>query len=76
MNPQRIKVLLIEDNPGDAGLIQESLAKAAHQLFDLEVVDTLATGLQHLSAGGVDAMLLDLALPDSFGFETFNTAKP
>src|ERR1700676_3255458 len=76
MNPQRIKVLLIEDNPGDARLIQESLAKAAHQLFDLEVVDTLATGLQRLSAGGVDAMLLDLALPDSFGFETFNTEKP
>jgi len=76
MNPKRIKVLLIEDNPGHARLIRESLAEATHQPFDLEVVNTLGTGIQRLSAGGVDAILLDLALPDSFGFETFNTAKP
>lgn len=76
MNPRRIKVLLIEDNPGDARLIQESLAEDTHQPFDLEIVDTLAIGLQGLSAGGVDAMLLDLALPDSFGFDTFLKARP
>src|SRR5271168_909463 len=76
MNSKRIKVLLIEDNPGDARLIQESLAESTHQPFDLEIVDTLAIGLERLGAGGVDAMLLVLALPDSFGFDTFIKARP
>jgi signal transduction histidine kinase len=72
---QRIKVLLIEDNPSDARLIQESLAGATDDSFDLETADTLASGLKRLGAGGLDAMLLDLALPDSFGFATFIKAK-
>jgi hypothetical protein len=38
-------------------------------------MDTLAAGLRRLNAGGIDAMLLDLALPDSFGQETFVRAK-
>jgi two-component system sensor histidine kinase/response regulator len=76
MNSRRIKVLLIEDNAGDARLIQESLAEDPQQPFDLEIAETLATGLQRLDAGGIDAMLLDLALPDSFGFDTFLKARP
>ena len=72
---QRLKVLLVEDNPGDARMIQESLAEASDQSFDLEMADTLATGLQRLHLGGIDAMLLDLALPDSFGLETFVRAR-
>ncbi len=76
MSSQRIRVLLIEDNPGDARLIRESLAMATQCLFDLEITETLEVGLKRLSAGGVDVMLLDLALPDSFGFDTFTKAKP
>lgn len=75
MNTGRIKVLLIEDNASDARLIKESLAEASDDPFDLEIADTLAGGLQRLSVGGVDAILLDLALPDSFGQETFVRAK-
>jgi two-component system sensor histidine kinase/response regulator len=75
MNSQRIKVLLIEDNPSDARLIDESLAGATDGPFDLEIAETLASGLERLAAGGVDALLLDLALPDSVGHETFFRAK-
>jgi two-component system sensor histidine kinase/response regulator len=72
---QRHTVLLVEDNPGDARLIRESLSEAVGGNFDLETADRLATALRRLSAGGVDAILLDLALPDSKGRETFSRAK-
>ena len=75
MSAERIKVLLVEDNPSDARLIQESLAEATDDSFDLETVDTLAAGLHRLGCGGIEAILLDLALPDSFGQETFVRAK-
>src|SRR5882762_9006382 len=75
MTARRLKVLLVEDNAADARLIQESLAERSDEPFDLETVDTLQTGLQRRSAGGIDAMLLDLGLPDSYGVETFVWAK-
>src|SRR5258708_29739887 len=75
MNQQRLTVLLAEDNPGDARLIRESLTELTGNAFDLETTDRLATALLRLSAGGIDAILLDLALPDSKGSDTFNRAK-
>lgn len=75
MSDQRLTVLLVEDNPGDARLIRESLAGSGAGTFDLETADRLATALRRLSTGGIDAVLLDLALPDSRGKETFSKAK-
>jgi two-component system, sensor histidine kinase and response regulator len=75
MSEQSIRVLLIEDNPSDARLIEEALSEPGEECFQLEATDTLAAGLQRLDAGGFDAMLLDLALPDSFGLETFARAR-
>ncbi len=65
------KVLLIEDNPGDARLIEEMIAEDPATPFHLHCADRLALGLEHLSAGGTGLVLLDLSLPDSFGLETF-----
>ena len=75
MIDQRLTVLLVEDNPGDAPLIRESLTDLTGNTFDLETTDRLASALRRLSAGGVDAILLDLALPDSDGTETFTKAR-
>jgi diguanylate cyclase (GGDEF)-like protein len=65
------KVLLIEDNPGDARLIREMLAEEPEAPFALHCADRLAHGLEQLSAGETVLVLLDLSLPDSFGLETF-----
>lgn len=65
-----IHVLLIEDNPGDARLIQEMLTRPATTQFRLVWVDSLSAGLTHLATGDTDAVLLDLSLPDSQGFDT------
>lgn len=75
MNEQRFTVLLIEDNPGDARLIQELLANGTGDRFDVETADRLGTALVRLRAGGVDALLLDLSLPDSQGWDTFDKVK-
>ncbi|MEX2382077.1 MAG: SpoIIE family protein phosphatase [Opitutales bacterium] len=66
------RVLLIEDNPGDALLMQEWVSEAAGDRFTVEWVDLLSTALGRLSGGEVfDLILLDLSLPDSRGWDTF-----
>ena len=65
-----IKVLLIEDNPGDARLVRETLVSARSARFEVENLDRLASGVERLHRAGIDVVLLDLSLPDSQGFET------
>ena len=69
------KVLLIEDNPGDARLLREYLADPAGTSFSVEHADCLTAGLTRLAEGGIDLVLLDLSLPDSPMSETFKRAK-
>jgi len=66
-----IKILLIEDNPGDVRLIQEMLADEKGNLFTLECHDRLSGALHRLTDNGVDVILLDLGLPDSQGLDTY-----
>ncbi len=68
---ERIKVLLIEDNPADAVFIEEILKEAKDFSFDVEWKERLSIGLERLAKKGVDIVLLDLNLPDSKGFNTF-----
>ena len=69
-----IRVLLVEDNPGDARIIVEMLREVDANLFQLQSVDRLDTALQRLGRATVDVVLLDLGLPDSAGLETFHRA--
>src|SRR5438874_1532370 len=71
MNDSPIRVLLVEDNPGDADLLRVVLADAPAAHFTLEWVDRLAAGLERLAGGGIGLVLLDLSLPDSTGLDTF-----
>ena len=70
MSDNPIKVLLIEDNRGDARLIQEILSEATWRLFELEFAERLSEGLEALSSTTFDVVLLDLSLPDSSGLDT------
>ena len=69
------RILLIEDNIGDARLIEEMLSEAGGKLFHLVRVDRLSAGLERLAAGDIAAVLLDLGLPDSQGYETFDRVQ-
>jgi len=72
-NPQSeiIRVLLVEDDPGDVRLVQEMLRGVGGSGFALDCVDHLEAGLKYLGQREVDVLLLDLGLPDARGFDTF-----
>ena len=70
MDIQPIRVLLIEDNPGDARLVRELLSEGQSSSFHLEHVSNLASGLERLAEGAIDVVLSDLGLPDSQGLDT------
>jgi PAS domain S-box-containing protein/putative nucleotidyltransferase with HDIG domain len=71
MNEKSIKTLLLEDNPGDIRLIREMLKEDQAIRFNIVHKDRLSEGLHYLDENDVDAVILDLGLPDSIGLETF-----
>lgn len=63
------RVLLVEDNPGDARLVREVLLTETAGV-ELEIASNLATAIELLTQRPVDVVLLDLHLPDSAGLDT------
>lgn len=57
-----LQILLVEDDPGAAGLIRAMLGHVVH-------ADRLETALAALRQRSFDAVLLDLGLPDGYGLE-------
>ncbi len=72
----RATVLLIDHSPEDQRLIREELEQIRGNPFALEVTDTLAAGLERLKRGGIDVIILDLALPDGLGLTNFLRVQP
>ncbi|MCH7562369.1 MAG: diguanylate cyclase [Gemmatimonadetes bacterium] len=68
---QPINVLLVESEPEDLEGLRKSFAEMPGVQIELEWVSELATALQRLSAGGIDAVLLNPSLPDSDGIVSF-----
>lgn len=65
-----MRILLIEDNPGDVRLLREYLAEGGVGRFEVTHVDRLSAGLQRLAETSFDVLLLDLSLSDSQGMDT------
>ncbi len=70
-----LKVLLVEDNPGDALLIRRILTKSTKIKHAVDAVDRLSAAVERCAQGSVDVVLLDLGLPDSQGFATVATMR-
>lgn len=68
---RELKVLLIEDDPKDADLIQAALSEIQTFRATVARAETLAHALEFLSQGDLQLILLDLGLPDSLGIQTF-----
>ncbi|MGI0017114.1 MAG: PAS domain S-box protein, partial [Nitrosotalea sp.] len=69
MSGEVFTVLLVEDNPGDARLLQEAVRDSGASLR-LDWVETLGAAVERLCGQTFDAVLLDLSLPDADGLET------
>ncbi len=69
---EHLKVLLIEDKHGDARLIQEMLKNVETVQFEIDHVERLKNGMDRISDGSYDIVLLDLGLPDADGPNTFH----
>ncbi|MCX7053063.1 MAG: EAL domain-containing protein [Proteobacteria bacterium] len=69
-------VLLISAQPADKARVAEALAAIRGQPYRLEVASSLAEALSRIKHGRIDAILLELALPDSDGLTTFLRLQP
>lgn len=81
MSKANAKILLIEDNPGDAKLVKVLLEsnEGTNKAFDLIRVGLLSQALPLLEKGDIMAILLDLGLPDGNGLDSLiciHTAAP
>jgi signal transduction histidine kinase len=70
MSSDPIKVLLVEDNLGDARLLYEGLEEALPHQFQMVHVRRLSEALEYLWEETCNVVLLDLGLPDSHGIDT------
>jgi diguanylate cyclase (GGDEF)-like protein/PAS domain S-box-containing protein len=66
------RVLVLTPNESDAQVLKDVLSKATDGPFDVECASSLAEGLTRLKTDGIDAVLVDLSLPDCQGIETFH----
>jgi signal transduction histidine kinase len=66
----KLNVLMVEDDPLDARLLRDQLARAAPGRFDIAHAEQLSAAMDRLAQEGFDVILLDLFLPDSQGLET------
>lgn len=64
-----LRILIIEDNPGDIILIRE-LLRSSDRKFELTNATSLKEAVDLLNSNAYDVILLDLGLPDSSGLKT------
>jgi len=69
MTPSTTKILLVEDNPGDARLLQEAFGEITKMRFQFILCNTLKQALESLANDRPDVCLLDLGLPDAQGLQ-------
>jgi DNA-binding NarL/FixJ family response regulator len=66
---EAIRVLMVEDNPGDVRLFKEYMRVASALSLEFSVTETLEDTLEYLSEKTPDVILLDLTLPDVSGIK-------
>lgn len=68
---QKITVLIVEDSSDDYYLLQEVLTTSEEVDVDILHESRLSEAFSAAEKGKIDVAIIDLALPDSFGLDTF-----
>jgi class 3 adenylate cyclase/DNA-binding NarL/FixJ family response regulator len=68
-----IRILLVEDNPGDVRLLREAFAASETPRLSVTYVDRLTLALERLRQSTFDIIITDLGLPDSQGAKTYTS---
>jgi diguanylate cyclase (GGDEF)-like protein/PAS domain S-box-containing protein len=66
------KILIVTSSRADADCLEKALGDATDGPFKVEWLDRLSRALERIAVGDIDAILVDLMLPDSQGIETFD----
>lgn len=72
MDAEILKILLVEDNPGDARLVVEALKDSGEKHYEMSHVERFQDAVNKLNEEKFNLILLDLTLPDSQGVNTFS----
>ncbi len=67
-------VLIVEDNKNDIDVLN-LVSNSVSPNLDITFVSSLSDTFKHLKVNNYRAILLDLGLPDSWGYETFKKVK-
>ena len=68
------RVLLVEDNPGDARLLREMFNEQDSRTTELTIVQSMGDAEKYLAEDTCDIVLLDLGLPDAQGLAAVRRA--
>jgi diguanylate cyclase len=74
MTGKAMRVLVIEDNAGDARLLREMFGNERPGTFVVTHLSLMSDAVIHLAKGEADIVLLDLGLPDAHGLESVRRA--
>lgn len=66
------RILILTDNATEANILTKVLSSANDGPFAIEWVSSLSAGLERLGKGGIEAILVNMVLPDSSGLATFD----
>jgi diguanylate cyclase (GGDEF)-like protein/PAS domain S-box-containing protein len=66
------RILVLTDDPAEAKTLKIALAKAEDGPFEIVWARRLSAGLKRLQTNSIDAILVNLSLPDSSGIATFD----
>ena len=69
------RLLLVEDNPGDARLLSEMLNELGAHNIECLHLESMSEAEKHLALGSVDVVMLDLGLPDAQGLGAVRRAR-
>ena len=72
---RRLTVLLVEQHSRDAERVTKLLAASRSTTFDIEPVEEITPALERIERGGVDAVLLGIAMPDGLAVSTIRSVR-